>query len=518
MSLIFLLGEDAISWLLNDQFSTNASAPLGSPAAAEPGPGTRTIVDTGNLFSIASNKLTTSAAGGSTWIDPRIVYSALTRAEGIALFCTINVTGSTFANIGLYRNNSGALVNGAASITFGATLLLLDRSNGNVTIGSKTASIDYALCIILRSLGAYYFIKGGSEYPAWTLLFVDPIDSTATVYPTAIVQGTAGAKTIDDARMRQLPAPFTAAYGLAAFNVTSDGQTLGAELVSNGNMETGSPPTGWSAGGATLTSAADERTGGGGTKSINIALTAGAVGYAYQSAGSLNDIVEISGWLRNIDLATGVFIYGNAGNTGIGSSASTSWSKIDGIIKASISTTIWIYANGNTIGQSGRFDDISLKKITLPAAQTTSADALFYLDFTLPASPVAGQRITLLYRISASGEELNNCWCAYIQRNNANTNWDFKLDSISAGTTTNRVNVASIGSTDTLCIIASGNNHDCYTKSGSTWTKRGSTVTNATFATATLSNYIYAQGFTFGAFRAFNRTDPRWSAELDRTS
>ena len=78
-----LLRRQSVSYLLRDQFTTAASAPLASPRTAEPGPGTATITDTGNKLSIAGGILTSSTAGVAA-NDPAIVYNGIARASGRA--------------------------------------------------------------------------------------------------------------------------------------------------------------------------------------------------------------------------------------------------------------------------------------------------------------------------------------------------------------------------------------------------------------------------------------------------
>src|SRR5690348_15144558 len=55
--------DDRIIYLLRDDLITPASAPLTSPRTCEPGPGTLTILDTGNAWSInSSGEIVPSAA------------------------------------------------------------------------------------------------------------------------------------------------------------------------------------------------------------------------------------------------------------------------------------------------------------------------------------------------------------------------------------------------------------------------------------------------------------------------
>ena len=112
---------------------------------------------------------------------------------------------------------------------------------------------------------------------------------------------------------------------------------------------------------------------------------------------------------------------------------------------------------------------------------TTTADALHSLNFTLPGSPSAGDRIGLHYRQS----DASNYWDAYIERNVGNTAWDFKLDLVTAGTPVNQISATGVGTPDEIFIITDGNDHWCFTGASSVHTIRGTKQTSASFATAT---------------------------------
>jgi hypothetical protein len=139
-----------------------------------------------------------------------------------------------------------------------------------------------------------------------------------------------------------------------------------------------------------------------------------------------------------------------------------------------------------------------------PATGTTfagTANLIADLSFTLGAGSASLVGAELRYRY----QDASNYWTAYIKRNAGNTAWDFFLDSVAAGTPTNRTTVTGAGTPDMVRIIADGNNHDCYTKAGSTWTKRGSTVSNASLNTQTTVSPVFDASTTGGALRAYPR-------------
>lgn len=143
-------------------------------------------------------------------------------------------------------------------------------------------------------------------------------------------------------------------------------------------------------------------------------------------------------------------------------------------------------------------DDLSVKQITLNTQQTgyTNGDGSYVVRFTLPGSPKVGQRMYLLYRIVDS----DNRWQAYLEYDGSQ--WNAYLDSVSSLTETNRISVLGVGTPTMLGVYINGNDHKLYTGTGASvdaaiWTQRGGTVTNATHNTADGYNMVYNSDFTF---------------------
>jgi len=153
------------------------------------------------------------------------------------------------------------------------------------------------------------------------------------------------------------------------------GETLGSELVTNGNMETGDPPTGWSTYGGTpvLDGVADERDGGSGIQSVEVQRdTSTAAMYRAQGSVTVGKLYFVSGWVKNVD-ATSVAIYlGSSGNLTVSTSVSgTSWTYVSfyHTLLSLSSVEIGVKVNGSS-GDKGRFDDISVKEVLTPPATT----------------------------------------------------------------------------------------------------------------------------------------------------
>lgn len=280
-------------------------------------------------------------------------------------------------------------------------------------------------------------------------------------------------------------------------------QSLGSELLTNGNFETGDPPTGWGLGLSILSSVADERTGGSGSKSMNIARNGGTPYYGQENititSGAWH---EFSGWYRNVDSSVGAYIR-LAGGPDIAAPtiSSTSWKQYrTAHRRTATSIIVRGYGSGVVDGQSARADDFSLKKIT-PNAQATmpASDGTLTFSFTLPSTPATGDTIHLIYRIPAGGtieDASASFWDLYLKRNDANNDWDVYLDDVNANTRTNRTSATGVGTPDALRVVLSGTTHTIYTGAGGTFTARGSPVVLDFLTTEKGANTVYSSTFT----------------------
>jgi hypothetical protein len=204
-------GGTAITYLFRDEFTTDLTAGNVNGTAAEPGPGTRSVVDSGSYMTITSSQLyTTNHAGAFT--DPRFyVNDGQARVCGKALFFQVK---TDIASIG-----------GWFSDTLGATgksVLSLYQLNGTTaqsfpggdTADATTVNTVYSVACILRGTGGYIVVKGGSQYPTWTLIWPHLLGTTTPLYPLFSGNG-GGAIWRDNIGVTQLPAPFNTDDGIA---------------------------------------------------------------------------------------------------------------------------------------------------------------------------------------------------------------------------------------------------------------------------------------------------------------
>lgn len=292
--------------------------------------------------------------------------------------------------------------------------------------------------------------------------------------------------------------------GGAALIITTFTQALGAELVTNGNFSawTGDNPNSWEVTGESGADPMVTQVGPGGAVGTGLArfyssATNNRPYILQRNVMTANLWYEIAILLDTV--TAGIVRYGHASNKQPVIESAAGYT-------GTIRKLGWADPNGGglmviipqtTAPHDIVIDNASAKRITLNAQQTVKADNTLEFTFTLPVAPAAGDTINLFYRISnASLEIAHSAWRAYLQRNSANNAWDFRLDSVSTGTHTNRINVTGVGDATGIRVICEGTKHNCYTYDGATWTQRGAEVSVSHNDTATGLNTVYCSGTT----------------------
>jgi hypothetical protein len=194
--------------------------------------------------------------------------------------------------------------------------------------------------------------------------------------------------------------------GVVSGGVASVVPTAGPELVVNGNMETGDPPGDWSAiQSAALSAVADERTGGSGAQSINVArngLNTPACSQTLVTVAGTWYVLD--GWSRRVEAGVSVSVTlrdtGGTYITGIPYHTSATWTRQILTARALSNTTaVRGIAAPSVDGESGRFDDISVKPLTLsslfsgPALRLGRQDVRVSAAWTGTAGTQAGVAI-----------------------------------------------------------------------------------------------------------------------------
>lgn len=229
-----LLGSAAaggVTYLLRDEFTTNAGAPMATPRTCEPGPGSLNLTDTGSVLSISSNRLQWTAMTVSNR-DPRAISaSTLTRAAGVALAGIFNVSGR--ALVGWDTVTTRSPQTHAIQVAGGSALEYINPSAISITFDALTINTDYEWMIVLRGTGAIALIKGGSQFSEWSILWVDDTVNTSGMYPgVGVANGTSTCRH-DDLRAAQLASPWTSDYGAVTNRTASP--TTGDQLAHEAN-------------------------------------------------------------------------------------------------------------------------------------------------------------------------------------------------------------------------------------------------------------------------------------------
>jgi hypothetical protein len=230
----------AITYLLRDEFTTDRAAGAVNGTAAEPGPGTRTVVDSGGNMSIASGQIQVAAAVGGG--DPGLVYAdvPVARAAGVALIASIDhtnhrvavgfntdttptATGEYSAVYSDYAGGPPALYAGGAYVPGGS-------------LGTTTVGKTYLVSLVLRSTGVYALIKSTEDalYPEWTLLWVANEGNAATLYAFWGVRALA-LDPMQFVRVAQLAAPWNASDTGIATQVLAGARSAGDTFTHEAN-------------------------------------------------------------------------------------------------------------------------------------------------------------------------------------------------------------------------------------------------------------------------------------------
>jgi len=206
-TLLTVGGRLIRAWLFRDEFITAEGAPIATPHAAEPGPGSWTVVQTDGQMSIFSGDLvipaqTTPVLGDLAAYSP----TALPRSAGVAFGAgfKISLPGALSGVLGFAKSASALWDYGSAFLaqdnTFIPRMGAVSRALAGLTLTNGTY---YPACVILRGAGAFYVFDN-------KLVWVDHVE-TGDVYPQ--ISNFNQAYSVQYVRCARLGAPWNAAYG-----------------------------------------------------------------------------------------------------------------------------------------------------------------------------------------------------------------------------------------------------------------------------------------------------------------
>lgn len=182
--------------------------------------------------------------------------------------------------------------------------------------------------------------------------------------------------------------------------------TEGGALGANMDMEVGDPPNNWLArNAAVLDGVADERTGGAGVQSIDVARNGNNNPLAQYNAApnaTVGQWYSLSGWARNVDAtSSAILVYGYNATTLAAAVVGAAWTESRAAYCASQTyhkPSVGVYAPGAD-GTSGRGDDMIWKALTLStlfaSLQASIADVIAQVDLAVVRANPAGLVLNL---------------------------------------------------------------------------------------------------------------------------
>lgn len=213
------------------------------------------------------------------------------------------------------------------------------------------------------------------------------------------------------------------------------------ELLTNGNMETGSPPSNWTQNGtATLSSVADERTGGAGTKSLDIiASGTGSSQGAKQAIAtpSIGIWLLVNAWLKKVaTVQYAALQYADSGiNASLLSTAITWTNKFSVARVSGTGGTVYLFPYLSGPGEA-RFDDVSLKSMTHASTFSTISPGPGDVKVEAKVTLVAGTQAGVVANLDSASSPAN-----FVLGYHDGTN--VHLDKYVGGVPTSLINQAS---------------------------------------------------------------------------
>jgi hypothetical protein len=141
----------------NFKITTNLDGTLASDGVSE-----RSLTDIESGISIVDGDLSfASNKATSTSID----YPLITRGAGRVIVSEVT------------PSNTGFKLPTLEHLFYGAPDGLLQNDPPWLTVGGYTNGVSYKVALVMRTSGVYYYIRGGTEYPEWTLINIGSIGS-----------------------------------------------------------------------------------------------------------------------------------------------------------------------------------------------------------------------------------------------------------------------------------------------------------------------------------------------------
>ena len=205
------------AYLLLDNFATDRLAGAIDGTVAETGPAERVVTDTEDKLTISGSSLLCAGPKAiPAWGDPAFALDQrIYRVPGRTLFFSVCSNDATpNAMIGFYViTASGPNIHHGVNYGVGGTTLGYRQSVAPNTISVGTIAQDtiYNFAIVMRSSGAFMFVKGGI-YTQWTLMWVDTEVASYEYITASMINFNASLFNI---QIVDLVEPWTDDYGIA---------------------------------------------------------------------------------------------------------------------------------------------------------------------------------------------------------------------------------------------------------------------------------------------------------------
>lgn len=173
--------------VVSDLFITNESAPIVDPRSCEP-VGNIDIINTATgVIDISSQmfQMTKPTAGQGWDAYGFFTVQSHQRTVGMAIYTVARSSSIDRVYVGAFFSTAAISQGGLASIRFSntAALALTVEAGVEGNFGaSLSVSTDYSCLVVELGNGYAFFIKGGTQYPDFTLLFVSSLGITETLY------------------------------------------------------------------------------------------------------------------------------------------------------------------------------------------------------------------------------------------------------------------------------------------------------------------------------------------------
>jgi hypothetical protein len=199
-------GVPGINWLLRDDYTDTRAAGAMNGTPAVPGPGTRTVVDSGNNLSTGGGLLVVGGVAGAN--DPKINYNdvVIARANSptmLIYYPTVGIAASRGRiSFGLGPLNGGYLSDSGYGDIVGQIEAVANGAGTGVRYNpNSVVAEEISLAVTARpGGGTYYWIKATDLGTNWLLFWISDVGSDVVVYPVVSTR-VAGAPSPSHARI-----------------------------------------------------------------------------------------------------------------------------------------------------------------------------------------------------------------------------------------------------------------------------------------------------------------------------